>query len=314
MFYRHLIIGCIHVTIFVSKSLSSEIFTLTTQNVTAGTGVSYQWQSASDMSGPWTNTGTDTSGFTTAITMPTWFRCIVTCSGNSSGTSNPVQIGISTSCDCTAYCSAGQTIGECGTFLVDEYIQQFSFNTINNNSTCAQSLPGGYTNYTNLSTTVQAGNTYMISITDGSIYEIGTAKAWIDLNQDGDFTDPKEDFFLTRSGTVLSANILIPPTALSGITKLRVRLATETLVPCGLLDYGETEDYCITILPATLCSGTPTPGNTVFINSTAPICNGNGYTIGIQNPTLGSGVSYQWYVSETGNSGSFNPIPGAIYI
>ena len=289
-------------------------FTLTTQNVTAGTGVNYQWQSAPDMSGPWTNTGTDTSSFTTAITMPAWFRCIVTCSGNGSGTSNPVQIGISTNCDCTTYCCVGQTIGECGTFLVDEYISQFSFNTINNNSTCAQSLPGGYTNYTNLSTTVQAGNTYIISITDGSIYDIGTAKVWIDLNQDGDFTDPEEDFFLTRSGTVLSANILIPPTALSGITKLRVRLATETLVPCGLLDYGETEDYCITILPATLCSGTPTPGNTVFINSTAPICNGNGYTIGIQNPTLGSGVSYQWYVSETGNSGSFNPIPGAIYI
>jgi hypothetical protein len=153
----------------------------------------------------------------------------------------------------------------------------------------------------------------MLSITDGSIYEIGTAKVWIDLNQDGDFMDPDEDFFLTRSGSVLSANILIPPTALSGNTKLRIRLATETLVPCGLLDYGETEDYCITILPASLCSGVPMPGNTVFISATDPICNGNSYTIGIQNPTLGAGVSYQWYVSPTGASGSYISIPGAVY-
>ena len=50
------------------------------------------------------------------------------------------------------------------------------------------------------------------------------------------------------------------------------------------------------------CTGTPAPGNTTV--SPSAICFGSSATLALQNPTLGSGVTYQWYLNGTAISGA----------
>jgi len=64
---------------------------LSLQNVTAGTGVSYQWQSS--FNGTNYTNGATTATWTVTPTEATYYKCIVTCNnGPVSGTSTPIQI------------------------------------------------------------------------------------------------------------------------------------------------------------------------------------------------------------------------------
>lgn len=56
------------------------------------------------------------------------------------------------------------------------------------------------------------------------------------------------------------------------------------------------------------CNGNPTPGNTLSSNGFA-LCNGAATLLSLQTPTLGAGVTYQWFNSTDGVN--FNPITSA---
>ena len=56
------------------------------------------------------------------------------------------------------------------------------------------------------------------------------------------------------------------------------------------------------------CNGIPSPGNTLTSNGLV-LCPGAQTILTLQNPTLGSGVTYQWFVSSDGVN--YNPITGA---
>jgi len=76
-------------------------FNLSLQNAPALTGISYQWQSSSNGT-TWTNvSGATNATLTTSQTAATYYRCQVTCSGNT-GTSTPVLVALSPSSSC--YC------------------------------------------------------------------------------------------------------------------------------------------------------------------------------------------------------------------
>lgn len=125
----------------------------------------------------------------------------------------------------------------------DEFIQDFTFNTIANTSGCGTN---GYTDYTNLSTTVVAGENYSISATTGIWYTGDQCGAWADWNQDLDFDDEGE--YYAMIGYPFSGTITPPADAMNGPTRLRVRiLYTGDIVPCGTLEYGETEDYTVIV-------------------------------------------------------------------
>jgi hypothetical protein len=67
-------------------------FTLSLQNTTPGTGITYQWQSSLTGGAPWTNLGTAAIQVTSQIA-PTWYQCVVTCATSGfSETSNPLQV------------------------------------------------------------------------------------------------------------------------------------------------------------------------------------------------------------------------------
>ncbi|HAS41215.1 MAG TPA: hypothetical protein DCS93_12090 [Microscillaceae bacterium] len=137
----------------------------------------------------------------------------------------------------------------------DEYISRVRLGSIDNSSTAS----GGYSDYTSVSTDVNAGSSYTITINPtwtGTVYNEAYS-VWIDFNQDGDFTDAGEQVFTqgnTTSATI-SGSISIPSSALSGATRMRVSMKYNGIpTSCETFSYGEVEDYTVTINGGTISS------------------------------------------------------------
>ncbi len=233
-------------------------FTLSLQNSTPGSGVTYQWQSSPNGT-VWTNVGTSSSSFTTSQTTATYYRCQVTCSGNT-GTSNPLQVTMNpfTSCFCTST----------ATYTGDEDILNVTVGAINNSSTCSSIAPGPgsvqnmYSNYyfsvppASLRKSVSQSFSVQIG-TCGSNYS-NAVKIFIDYNQNGNFADAGEEVYVSAvstSGPHFETGSFIPPaTATVGSTMMRVvNVETSTpgsITPCGTYGWGETEDYMVNIADA----------------------------------------------------------------
>jgi hypothetical protein len=152
----------------------------------------------------------------------------------------------------------------------DDEIFNVTFGALNNTSTCGALAPGAgsvafkYSNYTTLAPNFYiAGSTYPLSVTAGmcgsNSYD-GIIGVWIDFNQNGVFTDPGEEVYMSPytnfavAGTVMTApgGVMIPAGATAGLTRMRV-IETEDSSPPGPCTnpiWGETEDYTINIIPA----------------------------------------------------------------
>ncbi|MCS7076755.1 MAG: GEVED domain-containing protein [Bacteroidia bacterium] len=172
-----------------------------------------------------------------------------------------------------------------------DYINNFSFNTIVNNSSGCNGNPNNYIFYSALSTVVNPGNSYSISMQSGPAWGQGFG-VWIDYNIDGDFSDPGEFVYSSPgSGTgVFSGMVTIPSWATTGSTRLRVRCAYATVPTatdiCTNFFYGETEDYVVII-------NAPTPmvyNNAETIQITDIVTRGTTHApvIGIKINTTGS--------------------------
>jgi PKD repeat protein len=138
-----------------------------------------------------------------------------------------------------SYCAAGSSYTNC-----DEYISRVQLGSVDNTSGC--SSPGGYANYTSLSTKVSPTYSYPITVTNGRPYSSDQCGIWVDWNQDADFGDVDETITVTGTPGLgpYTATIMPPPAALKGNTRLRIRITyTEALSPCGIAYYGEVEDY-----------------------------------------------------------------------
>lgn len=81
---------------------------------TSGCGLTYQWQSASAGSGPWTNiTGATSSTQTVSVPAAgSYYQCVVTCSGLS-GTSSTVHVTVGTPSNNDCSGATALTIGNC---------------------------------------------------------------------------------------------------------------------------------------------------------------------------------------------------------
>lgn len=72
---------------------------------------------------------------------------------------------------------------------------------------------------------------------------------YIDYNQDGDFSDSGE-YIATGTGTnTLSGTIVIPAHAKNGNTRMRIVMKKGSVAhnSCDKFEFGEVEDYCVTI-------------------------------------------------------------------
>ena len=269
----------------VATVCSGVSFTLSLQNNPAVTGLTYQWMSSDDGS-VWTNiSGATTATHTLSQTSATYYKCAVTCDGNTAE-SSAVQVGQNPPTEC--YCVPSTTYG-CD---YGDVVARVILNTLDNNSgTGCPSAELGYSDYTYdplLTTTLQAGTSYGCTVYAGE-YSQGYA-AWIDYNDDGIFDNSTERIgysmgMVTGSGQagVLGSNATFPVVLACnppvGSHRLRVRSMYNTsgiaVTPCESNFYGETEDYLITIAAPPPCpapSGLSASGatnNSIQLNWTA---------------------------------------------
>ncbi|MEQ8473795.1 MAG: endonuclease [Marinoscillum sp.] len=128
-----------------------------------------------------------------------------------------------------------------------EYISNFSLGSINNNS----GNDGGYGDYSNLNTSINAGGNYSFSLTPAfpsSAYN-EYLRIWVDLNRDGDFGDSGEQLYSSGAfQSTLNGSISIPSSAANGVTMMRVSMKYDSSpTSCETFSYGEVEDYAVTI-------------------------------------------------------------------
>ncbi|SCY99116.1 Putative metal-binding motif-containing protein, partial [Flavobacterium caeni] len=197
-----------------------------------------------------------------------------------------------------------------------DVIARVVLNTLDNNS--GAGCPGGlsgYSNYTTnpaLTTTLQAGASYSITIYAGQYPE--AYAAWIDYNDNGVFETPSERVgfspgLIAGSGVVgqvgssASFPIAIACNPPIGQHRLRVRAQYDAggveatsgsqVTPCGNNLYGEVEDYLITISAPEACpqpfglaaTGTSNTGGTL---SWSVGCAETAWEVAVQ--PIGSGI------------------------
>jgi hypothetical protein len=161
------------------------------------------------------------------------------------------EIGVVINVTDSACASVGN---ETDTYLTS--VTGVEFNTIDN----LNNNPGGdvgYSDFTNLSTDVNRESSYDLTVyvnTDGD-YPVGTV-AWIDWNQNCDFTDPGEEYNLGVAQNVANGvtsdspmSIMIPNDAVLGTTVMRVATEFNAYpIPCANGHDAEVEDYTINVL------------------------------------------------------------------
>lgn len=278
-------------------------FTLSLENATVGTGVTYQWQSSPDGIA-WTNIiGATSATYTTSITVATQYRCQVTCSGNT-GISTAATVAINPPSAC--YCIPAAS--DC---TDDDVITRVILNTLNNASTCSAGPPAGYTYFSSVpATTVFSGAANPITVQAPATWSESIG-VWIDYNQNGIFETAEFTSLGNKpaGATSLSGNIVVPANATPGTTRMRVRIRYGGTLFTGAnaclgYGFGETEDYNVTIAPCVPVTITTAPANRTIT------CGGSTtFTVA----TAGSVPSYSWQY-RTSASGVWQAVTnGGIY-
>jgi hypothetical protein len=242
------------------------------------------------------------------------------CSGTSGGTSTP------------AYCTST------GSNTQYEWISNVKFNTINNTTTGS----GGYANYSSISTAVNKGSAYTLTLTpafSGTTSYTEYFKVYCDYNGDLDFLDAGELVYTSPGTTVaVSASITIPTTAITGNVRMRVMMKDGAITgPCESFTYGEVEDYTLSIQSGTSGTTCSVPsgltsssiGTTTATLSWTAASGATSYTVQYKKSTtttwtsvstattnysltgLSSSTIYNWQVRTNCSSGSSAYTTGA---
>ena len=111
----------------------------------------------------------------------------------------------------------------------------------------------GYGNFTTMTTDLEQGGTYDLTITTG--YSNQYIRVWIDLNDDYVFDTNSDELILDNHliaavGTS-TVQVTIPSDATLGSHVMRAKANWNSVVPddaCEVTSYGETEDYTVNIV------------------------------------------------------------------
>ena len=140
------------------------------------------------------------------------------------------------------------------------WISNVSFGAINNSSAWSS-----FCHYSGLSTNLESGSSYPIQVqlTGGMGPE--AVGVWIDLDGNHVFgNNPAEFTALSWNGAGFGGTINLPTGLTAMTTRMRVQGIhtnnTDVLNPVGVFNYGETEDYNVTILAGPVLSISPDSG------------------------------------------------------
>jgi hypothetical protein len=299
----------------VTTGCSGTNTTLSFSTPVNGSGITYQWQSASSSSGPWTDIiGATNPTFSTTITADTWYQCVVTCTepGGSSGTSTPIEVTVLPANLCPCYPTMFPT-NPCNYIDVVTTTGANVDISTNVSSGYNSNIGPGISLFTNTGLTVTAGTSFNLNVQAQGFCDIAYFSVWIDFNQNGVFESSE---FLVNSvstgNTPTTFNLAVPVDALGGFTLMRIIAwgNTPNTDPCGLLSafYGEHEDFLMEIVQASDCAGTPDAGSATISASTG--CVASPFTLTATGVSFGNGISYQWE-SALDAAGPWTPIAGA---
>ncbi len=239
----------------------NETFVLSLQGNTAATGIHYQWQKSADGSTFANIPQTDSTTLLQTMNDTVWYRCAVTCSGQTAySTVKQIILRDFMKCYCTNLgggCSSNTAIDSVAI----------------ENTTLANGLTGCSANNYKLYPT--SGNTTAI-LNRGSSYTLDTrfngdvaASFWIDYNRNGvleiaewtqictqspsiNDTATIGGVLTTRVDSLFKTSFVVPTNAQIGYTLLRVRSRAsgnpnDSSTVCLAFGSGETEDYYVYI-------------------------------------------------------------------
>ena len=115
----------------------------------------------------------------------------------------------------------------------------------------------GYADYTSLNIITRQGDTVLVNLipgfAGGSFTEFWNI--WADFNQDGQFNNDEELLFSDSGSAGITGQLVIPSNIPLGDYYLRVAMQyNQSPISCGVFQYGEVEDYTLTINPAATCT------------------------------------------------------------
>lgn len=146
-------------------------------------------------------------------------------------------------------------------------ITHISFGNINNPSSSQNGNSQILEDFTSMSTDLQAGNNYQISVKGPSSTFPSDVVVFIDFNRNGNFDDAGESFYIGRLGAAnpfnaltINGNISVPAGTSSGVTRMRIlkntnvaaysnpNAANSINTACDTnLRAGQAEDYTVNI-------------------------------------------------------------------
>ncbi|MBK9382378.1 MAG: choice-of-anchor J domain-containing protein [Chitinophagaceae bacterium] len=259
---------------------------------TPGSGVTYQWQSSPDGT-TWANiTGANNATLTTSQTVATYYRCNVTCGANT-GISTALQVNMAAPSAC--YCTPAAT-----TCTLDDEILNVRLGTLNNPSSGCSGA--GYTYYSAVAAPdvfIGAPNPMSVSVGPGGTEHVAV---WIDYNKNGQFETTEFTALGSGNGSTVNGAVAVPASALTGTTRMRVRVRWSTALKgtqaCIGGFFGETEDYNVNLIPCVPATITSAP------TSVSIVCGANAsFTVA----AAGSLPTYSWQF-RTSSSGIWQTV------
>ena len=248
-----------------SLACSNESMTVLGSVTGQAAGLTYQWQSSNDNGVTWADiSGANNINVTNTQTVFTLYRLGVSYCGGAYAYTSSVSIAMDDVQNC--YCIPAPTSGTSAGDLISEV--SIVGTTLFNNTGFVEGTPSYvlYNTLPNHTATLMPSSTYTVSVSTGSWGSQGMA-AWIDYNDDGVFASTERigatptqigtgytPGAVNATGSFTISLACNPPV---GLHRLRVRTVYAVngvlINPCTNYQWGETEDYFVTIAPAPAC-------------------------------------------------------------
>ncbi len=266
---------------------------LSTQNST-GSGATYQWQSSTDNS-TWANVASagTSATYTATPTAATYYRCNVTCSGNT-GTSNSLLVNLS-------YCFP---TGTSTTYYMTGFSTTGGISNITNTGTSYGTTNTGYSNYSSTISCSQYPNSavnFAVALAGNSTtntYSYGVS-IWVDWNNNFTFDVGEKMYNSAAYVYSASGSFTVPAGTAAGSYRMRVLTdydATSPVACSYTSSNGEAEDYTFTVVAIPSCSGTPTAGTISTANQTL-LSGATPSNIVVTGFSGDAGITLQWQES-----------------
>ncbi len=276
-------------------------FLLSLNGATIASGMTFQWYSSPQGAGTFTPIpGANSSMYTATQSVAMDYYCEVTCN-NSSQTTTSTQTSVDINDWMLCYCTPpSNTYGT--SYYISSFSTQNAFQNISNLNSGIS--PGSYGDFfsTMEAIGIQGAPVNFTLVTD----QDADAAIYVDWNQDGSF-DVSEMVYSAdvdyQNGTTQNGSFVVPTTALTGSTRMRVRINAyyyNVPDPCVIEEYGETEDYKFTVYPMPTCDTIAFPTSVDVIASPTALCISGDIHFNLsQNMPIASGITYQWQSSPT---------------